>query len=335
MLSYCKILPENPEVEEECPPNWPTKGEVEFDHVTLAHYKHEDAPVLSDVTLKFAGGEKIAVMGPTGSGKTSLALALFRLCSLLPPGHLKVDGVPIDRPHLQSMRSRLSIVPHHPFLFQGTLRANLDPLGMFPDDALWQALECVEMKTVVGNLERKLESLVAENGANFSTGECQLLSLARAVLQRNKIVILDDCLSSTDPHTFNIVDVVLRKYLSDSTVITITHRLDCIINSDRVLMLEKGKVAAFDTPLNLLFTPSSPLFQLARKWGRKTPASLQGRALASAQLKGLDISAFVNQEPRVTPKKQRKERKEKKAQGSGEVSQRPKPSKTRRSSGDN
>lgn len=235
--------------------DWPKRGNVVFNNVS-AKYRPHLPLVLKGVDLDIEAGENIGVVGRTGAGKSSLTSLLFRVVELH-GGKILIDNVDISKVPLHRLRSSLAIIPQDPVLFSGTLRTNLDPYGQFTDDELWAALKKVDLKKSIKNFPNRLETEVREGGNNFSIGERQLLCMARAVLQRAKVVVLDEATASVDLQTDEIVQTMLREEFRDSTVITIAHRIETILDSDRILVLDKGRVAEFDKPSVLLSNKES------------------------------------------------------------------------------
>jgi len=221
-------------------------------------YRPELDPALQDLSFKSKGREIIGIVGRTGSGKSSLFVALFRMVELT-AGTITIDDVDISEIGLHDLRSRIAIVPQDPVLFNGTIRSNLDPTGAFNDAQLWDALRRVHMSCAIqgigGSLDddgHGLDLIVHEKGSNFSAGERQLLSLARAILSGVKIVVLDEASASLDNYTDMLIQKTMREQLSDRTVLTIAHRLATIADSDRVLVIDAGEAVEFDTPLSLI-----------------------------------------------------------------------------------
>lgn len=237
--------------------NWPSEGRISFNGVMLK-YRPELDPALLNLSFKSSAHERIGIVGRTGSGKSSLLVSLFRMVELT-EGSIFIDGVDISEIGLHDLRSRMAIVPQDPVLFNGTIRSNLDPVGIYNDTQLWDALHRVQMKTVVDDISGAVDSdgwgldlLVHEKGSNFSAGERQLLALARAILSGVKVVVLDEASASLDNYTDMLVQKTVREQLSDRTVLTIAHRLATIADSDRVLVMDAGEIVEFDTPSNLL-----------------------------------------------------------------------------------
>jgi len=237
------------------PENWPRFGSITFSNVKM-RYRPNLPLVLKGISLDIESKEKIGIVGRTGSGKSSLGVCLFRL-SELNSGWIKIDGVNIADIGLEDLRSRLSIIPQDPVLFIGTIRYNLDPFEKYTDVAIWEALERTSMKDKVKMLPEQLDTMVTENGDNFSVGERQLMCMARALLRHSKILLLDEATAAIDSQTDVIVQATLRDVFRDCTILTIAHRLNTVIHCDRILVLQDGKVIEFDKPSVLLANPKS------------------------------------------------------------------------------
>lgn len=238
---------------------WPSGGEIIFRNVSLK-YRPELDPALHDLSFVCNPRERVGIVGRTGGGKSSLLVSLFRMVELS-SGAIYIDGIDIAQIGLRELRSRMSIVPQDPVLFNGTIRSNLDPTGSYSDSQLWDALHRVHMGSAFESMDESLDSdgqgldlIVQEKGNNFSAGERQLLSLARAILTKVKIVVLDEASASLDNHTDMLVQKTVREQLSDCTVLTIAHRLATIADSDRILVMDAGRVIEFDAPGKLLET---------------------------------------------------------------------------------
>ncbi|KAJ8922563.1 hypothetical protein NQ315_007593 [Exocentrus adspersus] len=238
---------------------WPSHGVICFSEVVLKYREHL-VPSLREVTFETRPFEKIGVVGRTGAGKSSLIAAIFRLVELS-SGTICIDSVDIKRIALPVLRSRMFCIPQDPFLFSGTIRDNLDPLGEFRDDEIWTALNKVNLITTVQRLGG-LGMNVDGGGSNFSVGQRQLICLARAVLHNAKILCIDEATANVDQDTDRLIQNTLRSAFRKSTVITIAHRVQTIFDSDRVLVMNEGQVVEFDRPENLLDEPNSYFSQL-------------------------------------------------------------------------
>ncbi|KAJ7984781.1 hypothetical protein DPEC_G00358340 [Dallia pectoralis] len=249
---YSETKTEAPwEVEEKKPsPDWPSHGNVEFSDYSV-RYRDGLELVLKNLSLSVKGGEKIGIVGRTGAGKSSMTLSLFRLLEAA-GGEITIDGIKISEIGLHDLRSKLTIIPQEPVLFSGSLRMNLDPFGKYSDGEVWTALELAHLNKFVTNQPAKLELECSEGGENLSVGQRQLVCLARALLRKTRILILDEATAAIDLETDDLIQSTIRTQFEDCTVFTIAHRLNTIMDYTRVLVLDKGKIAEFDTPTNLL-----------------------------------------------------------------------------------
>ncbi|XP_031313703.1 multidrug resistance-associated protein 1 isoform X1 [Camelus dromedarius] len=232
------------------PSQWPNKGIVEFMHYQ-ARYRDDLGLALQDITFQTHGEEKIGIVGRTGAGKSTLSNCLFRTVEGS-GGKIIIDGIDISSIGLHDLRGKLNIIPQDPVLFSGTLQMNLDPLDKYSDGQLWEVLELCHLKEFVQSLPRKLLHEISEGGENLSVGQRQLICLARALLRKTKILILDEATASIDFETDNLVQATIRKEFSDCTILTIAHRLHSVMDSDRVLVLDSGRITEFETPQNLI-----------------------------------------------------------------------------------
>jgi ATP-binding cassette subfamily C (CFTR/MRP) protein 4 len=259
VLDYTKLPSESTSKPKVIPTkSWPQKGGIEISNLSLSYPSFGDVPVtnaLKNITISIPGGTKLGICGRTGSGKSSLIHALFRTYE--PQGLIEIDGIPISDIDLLTLRSSISIVPQNTFCFKGTIRFNLDPFDISDDDRLWEALDAVGLKETFFLSPEKLHTPVEENGLNFSQGERQLICLARAVLRRTKIIVMDEATSSLDHESDRLIQTVFRKKeFADTTILTIAHRLDTIMDYDKVLILEDGHVKEFGDISDLLLQRS-------------------------------------------------------------------------------
>ncbi|XP_068850410.1 ATP-binding cassette sub-family C member 10 [Capricornis sumatraensis] len=249
---------------------WLSQGSVEFQDVVLV-YRPGLPNALDGVTFRVQPGEKLGIVGRTGSGKSSLLLVLFRL---LEPssGRVLLDGVDTSQLELAELRSHLAIIPQEPFLFSGTMRENLDPRGLYEDGALWQALEQCHLSEVIESMGG-LDGELGEGGRRLSLGQRQLLCLARAILTDAKILCIDEATASVDQKTDQLLQQTISKRFANKTVLTIAHRLNTILNSDRVLVLHAGRVAELGSPAALRTQPHSLFQQLLQSSPRGARSS--------------------------------------------------------------
>lgn len=245
------------ECEEDSDP-WPTNGTLEFEDFSLSYAPGGEA-ALESLSLSIKDKEKIGIVGRTGAGKSSLLAALFRL-SYTQHGRVLVGGKDICDVPLKKLRSSLSVIPQEPVLFSGTIRLNVDPFGEYNDNEIWSVLGDVQLKEI---LKDGLETEVTENGQNYSVGQRQLICMARAMLQKNKILILDEATANIDSDTDQLIQKIIRSKFTDWTVLTIAHRLNTVIDSDRILVLDNGQLVDFDTPEQLLKKEDGLLAELA------------------------------------------------------------------------
>ena len=242
-------------------PEWPSRGSIEVQDLVV-RYRPELDPVLHGISFGVNPGEKIGIAGRTGCGKSTLMMALYRIVEPC-GGRVIIDSIDVSTIGLYDLRSRLSLVPQDPIVFSGTIRSNIDPFNTVPDDSdLWQALEQVGLATTVRGMEGGLNAVIAETGSNLSSGQRQLLCMARALLRSSRILILDEATSSIDTATDGIIQSTISNAFKDSTVLTIAHRLHTIITSDRVLVLEQGRIKEYDTPSALLANADSSFKRL-------------------------------------------------------------------------
>ena len=239
------------------PAEWPRQGSIVFDRVKLS-YRPELPDVLREMSVTIRPGEKVGIVGRTGAGKSSLLVALFRIVELK-AGSISIDGVDISSVPLETLRSRLSIIPQDPVLFSGTLRHNLDPLGQYSDAQLAAVLrQC--------SLAIPLDRPIDERGGNLSVGQRQLVCMGRALLKAARVLVLDEATASVDMETDALIQTTLQSQLGDATVLTIAHRLNTIMHADRVLVVHDGRLAEDGPPVELKNTPDS---HFAKLWAAR------------------------------------------------------------------
>ncbi|CAK6978679.1 ATP-binding cassette sub-family C member 4-like isoform X1 [Scomber scombrus] len=272
VVEYTDLESEAPwQTQKRPPPDWPSKGLVTFDQVSFS-YSDDGTKVLHNLKAMFRPREKVGIVGRTGAGKSSLVSALFRLAE--PRGKIYIDGVLTSEIGLHDLRQKMSIIPQDPVLFTGSMRKNLDPFNQHTDEELWNALQEVQLKCVVEELPGKLETILAESGSNFSVGQRQLVCLARAVLRKNRILIIDEATANVDPRTDELIQKTIRDKFRECTVLTIAHRLNTIIDSDRILVLDAGRIHAYDEPYTLLQDPDGIFSKMVQQTGKQEAAAL-------------------------------------------------------------
>ncbi|NXE20453.1 MRP6 protein, partial [Ardeotis kori] len=229
---------------------WLTEGRIEFRNYSL-RYRPNLELALKHVNLTVHGREKIGITGRTGAGKSTVAVGLLRLVEAA-EGAILIDGLDIAQLGLHDLRTKITVIPQDPVLFSGSLRMNLDPLNRYTDADIWTALELTQLKNFVADLPDQLEYQCTDQGENLSVGQKQLVCLARALLRKAKILILDEATAAVDLETDLQIQSTLRTQFKDSTVLTVAHRINTIMDCDRILVLENGRVAEFDTPEHLI-----------------------------------------------------------------------------------
>ncbi|PIA51353.1 hypothetical protein AQUCO_01100286v1 [Aquilegia coerulea] len=273
ILQFSNIPSEPPlEIEGCIPhPDWPTNGTINIENLHV-QYSPSLPMILKGITCKIPGKKKIGVVGRTGSGKSTLIQALFRVVEPS-DGRILIDGVDIGKMGLQDLRSRLSIIPQDPTLFQGTIRTNLDPLMQHSDFDIWEVLNKCHLGKIVRQDQRLLDAPVAEDGQNWSVGQRQLVCLARVLLNKRRILVLDEATASVDTATDNVIQKTLREETSNCTVITVAHRIPTVIDNDLVLVLDEGNIVEYDSPMELLKDNSSAFSKLVMEFLRRSSRS--------------------------------------------------------------
>ncbi|KAL2912040.1 hypothetical protein HK105_208469 [Polyrhizophydium stewartii] len=230
---------------------WPTAGAVTIHDLEIRYPSRPDHAVIQDLSLDIRPGEKVGVVGRTGSGKSTLMTALFRIMEAS-KGSIAIDGIDVASLGLKTLRLRLQIIPQDPVLFKGTVRSNLDFATKYSDNDLWTALDVVGLKDFVGTLDGKLDAAIEENGANLSMGQRQLMCLCKAILAKPKVLIMDEATASVDAEADRRIQESIETQFAATTVLSIAHRLNTIAAFDRVLVLDTGRIAEFDAPHVLL-----------------------------------------------------------------------------------
>ncbi|KFH64460.1 hypothetical protein MVEG_09196 [Podila verticillata NRRL 6337] len=303
LREYTQLQTEAPEESSEAglvlvPLSWPEQGQIVFENYSTRYREGLDL-VLKNISITVESGEKVGIVGRTGAGKSSLTLALFRMIEAANSpwakatskfhkaveeeshlnehdhdeeihfygGRIVIDGVDISTIGLHDLRRQIAIIPQDPVLFAGPIRDNLDPFHECTDFALWEALDRAHLKPYIQTLLGGLAFEVSQNGENFSVGQRSLLCLARALLRKTKILILDEATSAVDVETDELIQKTIRHEFRDRTILTIAHRIKTVMDSDKILVLEQGRVAEFAEPKVLLQQQDSLFYRLAHQAG--------------------------------------------------------------------
>lgn len=254
---------------------WPEHGAITLRSLRM-RYRHDTPLVLKGLDASIAGGERIGVVGRSGGGKSSLLLSLLRLVepSLEEldkyEAPIEIDGVDILRIGVRELRSRLGIIPQNPVLFSGTIRSNIDPFDEYTDEQVWKALKQCGMQDSVEEMSGALDASVAEYGENLSSGMRQMLVLGRALLRQCKILLLDEATSSVDFETDRAIQKTIREAFPGCTTLTIAHRVDSVLSSDKILVMKDGLIEEFAPPQELLADPTSTFSEIVRHAESKT-----------------------------------------------------------------
>jgi len=261
ILDYLEVKSEAPafipEKDSRVVQGWPPKGQISFKNVYLK-YKEGLNYALKGLTLEIPSGLKVACVGRTGAGKSSIIQALFRMVEIEKgasegtEGQIMIDGVDIQTIGLHLLRSSLSIIPQVPVVFAGTIRRNLDPFEKLDERDLWNVLQEVGLKDYVSSLPLKLDTDITVSNTVFSAGQKQLMCLARVIISKSKVIVLDEATANVDVETDNFIQKTISEKFNDCTIITISHRLVTIADYDRVFVVDNGSVVEYDTPYGLL-----------------------------------------------------------------------------------
>uniref|UniRef100_A0A8W4FEZ1 Multidrug resistance-associated protein 4 n=1 Tax=Sus scrofa TaxID=9823 RepID=A0A8W4FEZ1_PIG len=265
VTEYIDLEKEAPwEYEYRPPPSWPHVGRIRFSNVSF-RYSSDGPVVLRELMPQITSGSKVGIVGRTGAGKSSLVSALFRLSE--PEGRIWISVINTTTIGLHDLRKKMSVVPQEPVLFTGTMRKNLDPFHEHTDEELWNALEEVQLKEAVEGLPGKLNAELAESGSNLSAGQRQLVSFARAILRKNKILIIDKATSNVDPRTDELIKKNIHEKFAQCTVLTITNRLSTVIDSEFVMVLDSGRQVEYSQPYELLQDEESLFYKMVQHLG--------------------------------------------------------------------
>ncbi|XP_075086770.1 ABC transporter C family member 2 isoform X1 [Nicotiana tabacum] len=263
------------------PPGWPSAGSIRFENVVL-RYRPELPPVLHGISFTIPPSDKVGVVGRTGAGKSSMFNALFRLVEP-ERGRILIDDCDVSKFGLTDLRKVLGIIPQAPVLFSGTVRFNLDPFNEHNDADLWESLERAHLKEVIRRNSLGLDAEVSEAGENFSVGQRQLLSLARALLRRSKILVLDEATAAVDVRTDALIQKTIREEFKSCTMLIIAHRLNTIIDCDRILLLDAGQVLEYDTPEVLLQKEETAFSRMVQSTGAANAQYLRNLVLGGEE----------------------------------------------------
>ncbi|GMP73753.1 hypothetical protein CsSME_00031411 [Camellia sinensis var. sinensis] len=286
--TYIDLPSEGPSIIESNrpPPGWPSSGSIKFENVVL-RYRPELPPVLHGLSFTVLPSDKVGIVGRTGAGKSSMLNALFRIVEL-ERGRILIDGYDIAKFGLTDLRKVLGIIPQAPVLFSGTVRFNLDPFSEHNDADLWEALERAHLKDVIRRNSLGLDAEVSEAGENFSVGQRQLLSLARALLRRSKILVLDEATAAVDVRTDALIQKTIREEFKSCTMLIIAHRLNTIIDCDRIILLDAGRVLEYATPEELLQNDESAFSKMVQSTGAANAQYLRSLVLSGEGENGVE-----------------------------------------------
>nr|CAE04853.2 OSJNBa0086O06.1 [Oryza sativa Japonica Group] len=270
ILQYSRIPSEAPLVVDyrRPPNNWPLDGNINIRCLEVRYAEHLPS-VLRNISCTIPGRKKVGIVGRTGSGKSTLIQALFRIVEPR-EGTIEIDNIDICRIGLHDLRGRLSIIPQDPTMFEGTVRGNLDPVNEYSDQRIWEILDKCQLGDIVRQSPKKLDSTVVENGENWSVGQRQLFCLGRVLLKRSNVLILDEATASVDSSTDAIIQETIRDEFRDCTVLTIAHRIHTVIDSDLILVFSEGRIIEYDTPLKLLENENSEFSRLIKEYSRRS-----------------------------------------------------------------
>lgn len=276
MRSYKKCLtiesiPQEAELRLEAPKTetgdeWISHGKIEFKDYSVK-YRPDTEVVLNKVKVNIEPGQKIGIVGRTGAGKSTLCLALCRIIEKL-EGSIEIDGVDISTVGLADLRDQITIIPQDPVLFTGTLRFNLDPQGKLKDKQLEDMVERAGLKPLLERDGNGLDFKISYKGDNLSAGEKALVCICRAALRKSKVVLLDEATASIDVETEETIQKLITNEFKDATMLTVAHRLNTIINSDKIMFMKDGQVAEFDSPEILKNDTKSAFYELLSQFNK-------------------------------------------------------------------
>jgi ABC-type multidrug transport system fused ATPase/permease subunit len=247
---------------QEPPRSWPHEGKIRIENYSTRYRPGLDL-VVKGLSADIGPHERIGIVGRTGAGKSSVTLALFRMIEAT-QGRIIIDGIDISKLGLHDLRQAITIIPQDPVLFSGSLRFNLDPFGRHTDADIWKALEYANLGDFARSQPHKLDHEISESGDNISVGQRQLVCLARALLRKSKVLVLDEATAAVDMNTDLLIQRTIQEEFKDSTVLTIAHRLNTVMDYDRIIVLDNGRIKEFDTPTNLMANKKSVFYSMVR-----------------------------------------------------------------------
>ena len=278
--------------------SWPEQGCIEVENLEIK-YSSSSGAVLKNISFSVNSKEKIGVVGRTGAGKSTITYSLFRLLEAS-RGKITIDGLDISELGLYDLRSRLAIIPQDPVLFSGTIRTNLDPFNQYDDQNIWRVLESCNLKPAISKLQDGLESKVDANGENFSTGQRQLVCLARAMLRNPRVLVMDEATANVDMVSDELIQKALRQDFKESTIFTIAHRLNTVMDYDKILVLDKGEISEYDTPNNLLLKETGLFVDMVNQTGSSTAKFLRKIAAEKAAGHSISVHDLVDAEKNIS-----------------------------------
>jgi ATP-binding cassette subfamily C (CFTR/MRP) protein 1 len=259
------------------PANWPSQGALKFSNVQLRY--REDLPlVLRGLSFEVLPCQKVGIVGRTGAGKSSIFVSLFRLVELA-GGYIELDGLNLGELGLEDVRSNISIIPQDPVLFTGSVRFNLDPFDEHSDEEVWAALHRSSLKVFIESLEGGLSAKVEERGGNFSVGQRQLVCMARALLRASKVLVLDEATASVDVETDRCIQRTIREEFKGCTMLIIAHRLNTVIDCDRILVMDSGRAVEFGSAAELLKEQDGVFSSMVASTGELSAQFLRSQAV--------------------------------------------------------